>query len=102
MPSDELLSLCTHVQTIASALERDPSASPAALASQLCPRLKSGRAPSLLKEKAQRHWEDYTIDDLDRAERCGRFGRRPGELFLRVCTCIGAVVIVLARHKVLI
>jgi hypothetical protein len=94
MPSDELLSLSTHVQTIASALERDPSASPAALASQLCPRLKSGRAPSLLKNKSQRHWEDYTIDDLDRAERCGRFGRRPGELFLRVCACIGAVVVV--------
>jgi hypothetical protein len=84
MPSEELLGLCTHAQTVASALERDPTAGAGAVASQLFPRIKSGRAPAPLKRAP----EDYTIADLDRAAECGKFGRRPSDLFLQVCTSI--------------
>jgi hypothetical protein len=80
MPSEKLVSLCNDARTIASELERDATAGPGAVATKLFPHIKSGRAPA----PVARVWEDYTIADLDSAERCGKFGKRPSDLFLRM------------------
>ena len=80
MPSDALLALVSSQETVTSALEADPTQAPEKVAAKLFPKQQVKAAA----RKALRTHDQYTKEDLDRAEQCGKFPHRPSDLFLKV------------------
>jgi hypothetical protein len=80
MPSDQLIALCTSEDTVTRVLEKNPAEGPAKAAEQLFKKHMHG-SPRIGKPRA---FHEYTLEDLDRAARCGKFPYRPSDLFLKV------------------
>lgn len=85
--SDELIELCNHDYTIASTLAKNPSTSVASIWQSLYPKpfvFKRLVNRFLIKHDLYHGRGDPTKEDLDRAEKCGKFPYRPSDLFLKV------------------
>lgn len=85
--SDNIVDLCNHVDTIASKLHKKPSSSVHAIWESLYPKpfvLKRLINRFTIKHDLYHGRGDPTKEDLDRAEKCGKFPYRPSDLFLKV------------------
>lgn len=90
--SDNVVELCNAEYTIASALASSPAPQSTPCHSvweQLYPKpfvLKRLVSRFTIKHDLYHGRGDPTKEDLDRAERCGKFPYRPSDLFLKVST----------------
>lgn len=85
--SDNVVELCNHDYTIASTLHKKPSSSVHAIWESLYPKpfvLKRLVNRFTIKHDLYHGRGDPTKEDLDRAEKCGKFPYRPSDLFLKV------------------
>lgn len=85
--SDNLIELCNHEETIASGLRKKPRSSVHAIWEALYPKpfvLKRLVNRFTIKHDLYHGRGDPTKEDLDRAERCGKFPYRPSDLFLKI------------------
>lgn len=88
MPSDAILALVTSGKTVTAALAQSLSQNPNSTESiaDVARRVFPEKPETSVKSKSRkvRTHGEYTQEDLDRAERCGRFPYRPSDLFLKV------------------
>jgi hypothetical protein len=89
MPSEQLMNLCTSTETITRALEKEPSLTPGEAAAKLFPKASHPLGVALRKSRSH---EEYTVADLDAAEKCGKFPYRPSDLFLKVWMLVKILV----------
>lgn len=85
--SDSVVALCSNKRTIASTLHEKPSSSVHAIWESLYPKpfvLKRLVNRFTIKHDLYHGRGDPTKEDLDRAEKCGKFPYRPSDLFLKV------------------
>lgn len=86
--SDHLIELCNHDDTIASTLQKKQDSPVHAIWEALYPKpfvLKRLVNRFTIKHDLYHGRGDPTKEDLDRAEKCGKFPYRPSDLFLKVC-----------------
>ena len=80
MPSEAIYQLATDQKTVTAAVEQDPTARILDVASKVF----TERPQTAKRSKKLRLSEEFTPEDLDRAEQCGRCPYRPSDLFLKV------------------
>ena len=80
MPSDAIYELCTSGKSVTAAMQEDPNQVVADVARKVFPT----RERTATRSTKVRLHDEYTQEDLDRAEQCGKFPYRPSDLFLRV------------------
>lgn len=79
-PSEAIYQLATTEKTVTAAMQQDPSARILDVAYKVFT-----EKPQVAKRfKKLRTHDEFTKEDLDRAEQCGRFPYRPSDLFLKV------------------
>lgn len=76
MPSETILNLATAKDTVTKAVSENPTEEITKVARRLFPDHSTGKIHS-------KRGDVYTSEDLDRAEKCGRFPYRPSDLFLK-------------------
>lgn len=85
MPSQKVIALCQSSDTLTAALAANPTKEIGQLAKQLY--VKTGALKKLSNSVSSKPIEKDpvpTAEDLDAAEKCGRFPYRPSDLFLKV------------------
>ena len=80
MPSEVIYQLATTDKTVTAAMEKDPTARILDVAYKVFPE----KLQTAKRSRKLRTSEEFTQEDLDRAEQCGRFPYRPSDLFLKV------------------
>jgi hypothetical protein len=86
MSSDPVLELCRSYPTITSNLAQNPHSDIKSIEKQLYH--KSVVAKTETVEKKFRLKDEFTKEELDRAEKCGKFPYRPSDLFLKVSSSL--------------
>ena len=81
MPSEAIYQLATNPKTVTAAMEKNPTGRVLDVAYEVF----SEKPQTATRSKKIRLSEDFTPEDLDRAEQCGKFPYRPSDLFLKVC-----------------
>ena len=82
MPAQAIYELCTSNKTVTAAMEKEPTAVVLDVARKVFPE-KPQTAVASRSKKVRLH-DDYTEEDLEKAEKCGKFPYKPSPLFLRV------------------
>lgn len=80
MPSDAIFELITSGKTVTAAMEKNPTRQIDEVAHEVFPE----KPQTATKSTKLRTHDEYTKEDLDRAEQCGKFPYRPSDLFLKV------------------
>jgi hypothetical protein len=85
MPSDIILELTNSTDTLTKAVSNNPHDEITSLAQKLyAKQVTAGGSAAKKKLGRSKTHEDYTLEDLDRAAKCGKFPYRPSDLFLKV------------------
>ncbi|KAI0050745.1 hypothetical protein FA95DRAFT_1535710 [Auriscalpium vulgare] len=79
MPSDHVLQLCASSETVTAALAKQPNQPVSKIVKELF-----GKGGAAVKEHTTATKDDHHADDLQKAERCGKFPSKPSELFLKI------------------
>src|SRR6266480_4486030 len=78
--SDKVYNWCTNPDSVSSELSKDPNLAPGTAAEGLY-----GKEATNVSEKKHHKTYEYTLEELERAFQCGKFGdTKPSELFLRI------------------
>ncbi|THG97953.1 hypothetical protein EW026_g4144 [Hermanssonia centrifuga] len=80
MPSEAIYKLVTSGKTVTAAMEQDPTQVIDDVAHNVFPE----KAQKATKSKKVRTHDDFTEEDLNRAEQCAKFPYRPSDLFLKM------------------
>ncbi len=80
MPSDAIYQLVTSGKTVTAAMEQDPTKAVDDVAHEVFPE----KARTATRSRKLRTHDEYTKEEIDRAEQCGKFPYRPSDLFLKV------------------
>lgn len=80
MPSDAIYRLATDLKTVTAAMEQNPTGRILDVAYSVF----TEKPQTAKRSKKLRLSEEFTPEDLDRAEQCGKFPYRPSDLFLKV------------------
>lgn len=85
MPSDQVYQLATSQKTVSGALKEAVETNPQARILDVAYKVFPEKPETSTRSKRLRVHEDFTAEELDIAEKCGRFPYRPSDLFLKVC-----------------
>ncbi|KAI0801970.1 hypothetical protein BC629DRAFT_1591626 [Irpex lacteus] len=80
MPSDAIYQLVTSGKTVTAAMEQDPTKAVDDVAHEVFPE----KARTATRSRKLRTHDEYTKEEIDRAEQCGKFPYRPSDLFLKI------------------
>lgn len=84
MPSDQVYQLATSQKTVSGALKEALATDPKARILDVAYKVFPEKPETATRSKHLRTHDEFTAEELDIAEKCGRFPYRPSDLFLKI------------------
>ena len=84
MPSEQVYQLATSQKTVSGALKETLVSDPKARILDIAYKVFPEKPETSTRSKKLRTHDDFTEEELDTAEKCGRFPSKPSDLFLKV------------------